>query len=238
LPATVSWARNTGKYRIQRDLLEIDAPLRVLDVGAVGPRALDLWRDLPLGEMPLEVVGVDADEQGIERARALGLPLELHAVSGYELVPAFGEDAFDLVVSTQVLEHVARPIDLLSQVAAVLRPGGRLWATLDSAHFSTSHAGDPLWKRVARPLAARLSESYFDFGLTEERLRAVVAEAGLRVDELLHCNLGPAKPMVAQLSPDDASAVVPLWYELERALCPVAEPGAFRNIYFAASSSR
>jgi SAM-dependent methyltransferase len=239
VPDTIQWSRNTGKYRIQRDLCAIAEPLRVLDIGAVGFEvgSLDLWKPLPLDRMPLEVTAVDPDARGIARAKALGLRIELLQVNGYELADAFGADAFDLAVTTQVIEHVARPVDFLSQIAAVLKPDGCLWGTLDSAHFARSHHGDPLWKRAGRPIAARISERRYDFGLTEPALRDVLDAAGLRLDELLHCCLGPVKPMVSRLTAEDASAAMEHWYELERRLAPVAEPRDFRAIYFAATAA-
>ncbi|HUP74741.1 MAG TPA: class I SAM-dependent methyltransferase, partial [Acidimicrobiales bacterium] len=128
----VRWLRSVGKYRIQRDLLAIDKPTRVLDVGAVGVGPLDLWSAIPLDDSPLDVVAVDNDLAGIDKAKQLGLPIDLQCVSGYDLVDTFGEASFDLVVSTQVLEHVARPQDFITQIAQVLRPGGKFWCTLDS----------------------------------------------------------------------------------------------------------
>ena len=69
----MQWSRNTGKYRIQRDLLSITEPLRVLDVGAIGTGPLDLWRSMPLDSMPITVVAVDNDADGIRQAETLAI---------------------------------------------------------------------------------------------------------------------------------------------------------------------
>ncbi|MBI3181711.1 MAG: methyltransferase domain-containing protein [Myxococcales bacterium] len=211
-------SRNTGKARIQQILLAIREPLSVLDVGAVGTGPLDLWRSLPLERMPINVTAVDPDAVGIERARRLRLPVDLREVSGYHLSNHFGPGSFDLAVCTQVLEHVAQPRRFLEEIRRVLKPGAPLYLTVDSGHFAASHHGDPLWKRVLRPLAARLSERYYDFGLTETDLRRHLREAGFQVAEVLHCNLGPLKPLCGALNDGEARRFVPAWLHFEEEL--------------------
>lgn len=234
---TVKWSGNTGKARIQQALLEARSPLRVLDVGAVGMGPLDLWKEMPLDQLPLEVIAVDSDAKAVENARELGLPLELKAISGYELSQNFQHASFDLVICTQVLEHVARPVELLTEVAMILRRGGEIWLTVDSGHFSTSHAGDPVWKRLARPIAARVSERYYDFGMTEETLVHSLREAGFTVNELFHCNLGPLKPLYSQLEREQRNKFVLPWLRFEEELSYAAfdRRDLFRCIYASAS---
>ena len=43
------------------------------------------------------------------------------------------ETSFDVVLLTQVLEHVLRPAAVLTEIARVLRPGGTLFATVPFA---------------------------------------------------------------------------------------------------------
>nr|MBA2601743.1 class I SAM-dependent methyltransferase [Actinomycetota bacterium] len=165
---------------------------------------MDLWKGIPLENLPMRVVAVDSDAEAVEKARSLGLSVELRAVSGYELAEHFQAESFDIGICTQVLEHVARPVELLSAIRHVLKPGALLWLTVDSAHFAEGHHGDPLWKRWARPWAARVSERFYDFGLTEEALIESLTEAGFEVRDLMHCNLSCLKPLYAGLDDDDA----------------------------------
>jgi SAM-dependent methyltransferase len=230
------WTGNTGKAKIQMDLLAIKEPVAIIDVGAVGPGPLDLWKEMPMEELPFRVVGIDPDAGAVEQARKLGLPIELHAMSGYELSRHFAEASFDIAICTQVLEHVAEPARLLSEVRRVLKPGGLLWLTLDSAHFTPDRHRDPLWKRLARPIAARVRERYYDFGLTEEYLRSSLDEAGFEIDELFHCNFGPLKPLYASLTDEDIRAFVPAWLDFERSLSAnnFRDKTIFRGMYAAA----
>ena len=152
-------------------------------------------------------------------------------VSGYDIVCTFGAGSFYVVVSTQVLEHVARPAEFVAQIAQVLKPNGQFWCSLDSGHFSVSHAGDKLWKRAARPVVSRLFERFHDFGLTEDQVRRLIEATDMRVEELLHCNLGPVKPMASNFDDTRIVDFMPLWCRFEEELAAVVEPSAFRDIY-------
>ena len=227
----IRWTGNTGKARIQQDLLALDGPISVIDIGAVGPGPLDLWKDMPLEKLPMSVVAVDSDADAVEKARSLGLPIELYAVSEH-----FPTESFDLGICTQVLEHVARPVEFLSAIRQVLKPEALLWLTVDSGHFARSHHGDPFWKRWARPWAARVSERFHDFGLTEDALAGCLAEADFEMQELQHCNLSCLKPLYAELDKADAQAFMPAWLAFERELASrgLSNKSLFRGIYAAA----
>jgi 2-polyprenyl-3-methyl-5-hydroxy-6-metoxy-1,4-benzoquinol methylase len=74
----------------------------------------------------LDVVGIDADAKGIEIARA-SCPDVIFICRKLEDGPPAGfEGAFDTVVSTEVIEHLYRPEDLMKFAGAVLRKHGLL----------------------------------------------------------------------------------------------------------------
>lgn len=102
------------------------------------------------------VVGVDLSEKGIALARAA------HPEGRFELISAdsdilnqLGEDAFDLVVSTEVVEHLYAPRQWARACFDALRPGGRMICTTPYhgylKNLFISFAGkwdkhaDPLW---------------------------------------------------------------------------------------------
>jgi SAM-dependent methyltransferase len=83
-----------------------------------------------LGASGLHLTGIDASESGIEIARrhyATDKVSFLRAEIGADLkalLPA-GE-RFDVVVSSEVIEHLYRPAALIEAAAALLKPGGYL----------------------------------------------------------------------------------------------------------------
>lgn len=90
-------------------------PFRLLDFGCGDGRALRMASSLGF-----DAHGVDSSSVRSARARRNGL--QVHASLPDALVASGG--AFDAVVMTEVLEHLARPKEVLDDVARALRPGG------------------------------------------------------------------------------------------------------------------
>jgi SAM-dependent methyltransferase len=72
-----------------------------------------------------EVVGVDASAELLEAARSAA-PDNVTFVEGDATALSFGYGAFDLTGCMRVLHHVRRPEVVISELARVTRPGGRV----------------------------------------------------------------------------------------------------------------
>lgn len=140
---------------ISQAVFQLAAPLapgsRVLDIGC-GDGVL-------CGDFHLrgcQVVGVDLSESGIALARRNfpGCRFELLGVNEVSL-DRLGEAPFDLVVSTEVVEHLYSPRQLSRAAYDALRPGGQFIITtpyhgylknlaISLANHWDVHA-DPLW---------------------------------------------------------------------------------------------
>jgi 2-polyprenyl-6-hydroxyphenyl methylase/3-demethylubiquinone-9 3-methyltransferase len=77
-----------------------------------------------------EIVGIDSSVQGIELAR------KTYATGRFELLAAdaeilaqLREEPFDLVISTEVVEHLYAPLDWAKGCFKALKPGGRFICT-------------------------------------------------------------------------------------------------------------
>jgi ubiquinone/menaquinone biosynthesis C-methylase UbiE len=101
----------------------------VLNVG-VGSGALETL-SLSAG---LNVYVLDPSHKAIEKLQAR-LPVGDRARAGYAQDMPFGDDAFDLVVLSEVLEHLSDDIvePSLREVARVLKPGGAALVTVPFA---------------------------------------------------------------------------------------------------------
>ena len=102
---------------------------RVLDVGC---RYGALTRSYLDGN---EVVGVDVDREALAEAAKLGI--ETHWVDVDAGLP-FPDAGFDVVVAGELLEHIRDPAGLVGEAARVLRPGGRLVASVPNG-FRLKH---------------------------------------------------------------------------------------------------
>jgi SAM-dependent methyltransferase len=139
-----------GTDRMHGDVRDATASLQgwVLDFGC-GNRPYQHL--LPAA---VHYVGYDVDARG-SRPDVVGTA---------EKVP-FRDGTFDAILSTQVLEHVAEPAAMLSEIARVLRPGGRL--ILSAPQY---------WRLHEEP------HDYFRF--TRHGLEHLVRRAGLEVESI------------------------------------------------------
>lgn len=97
--------------------------LRILDVGCGGGLLAE-----PMARLGAEVTGIDASEESIRVARAhaevSGLTIDYRASTVEALVA--DQQLFDVVLASEVIEHVVDPAGFLAAAARLVRPGGLL----------------------------------------------------------------------------------------------------------------
>ncbi len=121
-----------------------DAPLHILDYGCGGSPYCSLF--------PNAVRYVRAD--------LAGTPDIDHAFRSDSRLPELASSSLDLVLSTQVLEHVTDPAAYLAEALRLLRPGGKI---LLSTHGTFPDHGCPhdYWRWTADGLALTLNQAGF-----------------------------------------------------------------------------
>lgn len=91
--------------------------------------------------------GVEVSATAAEHNRAAGFK-----VFNGELAEArYPEGHFDVVIASEVLEHVAEPREMLREILRVLRPGGLLWATTPNGRGLSAHTLGLDWSAVSPP---------------------------------------------------------------------------------------
>ncbi|MBL4844726.1 MAG: class I SAM-dependent methyltransferase [Planctomycetes bacterium] len=119
----------------------------LLDVGCGAGRFL-----LAARERGWRVAGVDLSESNARAGQATGLDVRSAALAD----AGFEEQSFDAARLNQVIEHVPEPLDLLRDVAKVLRPGGLLsLATPNIASLSARFLGAQ-WNHLGSELNGHL----------------------------------------------------------------------------------
>jgi SAM-dependent methyltransferase len=161
-----------------------DAPRRVLDYGCGEGRYLDVIRErFPSAQL----VGSDVSRVALEHAG------RRHPDAGWlqmedERVPE-ADGAFDLIISVEVLEHVANVERAASELGRLLAPGGRLVLTTPCANpgslewFLNRRRGglqrtDDGFGRFATDEPGHLRR------LTSRDVRVLLARSGLIVDRI------------------------------------------------------
>lgn len=160
-----------GKLRDPRHLRRIRAWVapqpgeRVLEVGAgIGQLVAPLRAD------GVDAVGVDVNPQAVRHA--LTDAVEVAAADAL----GFPDAAFDAVLSFHVIEHVPDLGAVLTEMARVLRPGGRLLLVYPAEPVRGLYAVPGAVLLHGNPLRAR---DLHVRSLTPARLRRAVGDAGV-----------------------------------------------------------
>ncbi|UUX51419.1 bifunctional 2-polyprenyl-6-hydroxyphenol methylase/3-demethylubiquinol 3-O-methyltransferase UbiG [Nisaea acidiphila] len=155
------------------------AGLRMLDIGCGGGLLSE-----PLTRLGASMTGIDAEGKTI-RTAALhaeegGLEID-YRVSLAEALAEEMPEAFDAVIASEVIEHVADPSLFATSLAKLVRPGGAVFVT------TLNRTGKSLLfgKFAAEYLLRWVPPGTHDWRqfLTPEELRDLLAEAGLTVTE-------------------------------------------------------
>lgn len=109
--------------------MELEDGLRVLDCGCGVGALLPVLDDL----RSMRLVGLDAALERLARGRSAGVP---GGLVGADLsLSPFPDGAFDRILLTEVLEHVADDRAALTELFRLLRPGGVLALSVPHADF-------------------------------------------------------------------------------------------------------
>jgi SAM-dependent methyltransferase len=109
--------------------IEAVRPRAILDIGCGAGTQLTV--PLAAAFPEIAVTGVDEDMRSLAWARAHAASTNLTFVTPAELAP---DRRFELVIASEVLEHVADPAEFLRQLATRLAPAGRLVVTVPNGY--------------------------------------------------------------------------------------------------------
>jgi SAM-dependent methyltransferase len=101
---------------------------RILEIGCSGGLLLQQLR----AKGYRHLTGIDISPAAIERSRARGLP-DTHVMDAQKLT--LGQERFDVIVASDVLEHLADDNAALTAWRETLRPGGWLFVFVPAFQF-------------------------------------------------------------------------------------------------------
>jgi SAM-dependent methyltransferase len=176
-----TFRQNWDDHLFRETILEFVAPeSTVLDLGA----GAGIVEQMNFRGIARKVCGVDVD------ARVLANPmLDEGRIADAARIP-YGDGLFDIVLSDNVLEHLATPLEVLREVTRVLRPGGVfLFKTPNKWHYMptiariTPHS----FHRLVNRLRGRAERDTFPTRYranTSGSLTRLAGQAGLKVERL------------------------------------------------------
>lgn len=109
-------------------VIDAAAPARILDIGCGTGAGLTVL--LANAYPGIEFLGVDSDVRSIQQAQQSSCPPNLRFSTG-QPVP---EQQYDLVIASEVLEHVEDPPAFIASLRGLVRPGGRLVITVPNGY--------------------------------------------------------------------------------------------------------
>lgn len=124
LPDDSAYYRHDRFYNIRR-FADCGEGLKILDVGC--------GNGYQLGALAgrHEVHGLDVSEANVAKASAAGIRARLHDV---EAPFPYPDETFDVVVCSEILEHLFFPEKVLAECRRVLKPGARLIVTVPNLY--------------------------------------------------------------------------------------------------------
>ncbi len=166
----VAWARDARRRRVER---LAGRRGRLLDVGC--GRGLFLRQMRRAG---WEVAGVEADA---EVSRRISAAYALDVRGGEPADWGFADESFDVVTLHHVLEHVARPAEMLDRCRRLLRDGGLLVAAVPNRDSLQAAFGGACWLHLDVP--------YHIHHFTAAGLGRLLEATGFRVVKVRHLDL-------------------------------------------------
>lgn len=136
------------------EFLKLDENGSVLEVGSgLGILAREVRERVKSGA----VCGLEYSADQLALARGVAAE-NLHFIQGDAHALPFRDERFDTVYCRYLLEHVANPVQALSEMRRVLRPGGRAFAQENNililALYPECPRFDSVWRRFALLQAA------------------------------------------------------------------------------------
>jgi ubiquinone/menaquinone biosynthesis C-methylase UbiE len=161
------------------ELVRAELPCEAfLDAGCGDGRYLAALAD----ELPRRIAGVDIAERILETARTRIPRAELRQAN-LEALP-FADAEFDLVLSSQVIEHVLDARGAMVELARVLRPGGVLILSTDNARNVVTRVLNAPRSALVQVLGMRGRRGRIESpatAYTHESLTRLLEGAGLEV---------------------------------------------------------
>ncbi|MEW6278106.1 MAG: methyltransferase domain-containing protein [Candidatus Eremiobacterota bacterium] len=153
---------------------------------------------LKLLEVAAEVWGLDLDAEGIQAMQRMGIPNLLAGnVESLHEVPALQGQSFDVVLASEVLEHVQNPGLFLESIKPWVRTGAKFVLTIPHA-FSF----DVAWYLLRNVEQVHPDHNYW---FSYRTIRTLLEKSGYRLDDVAlyssHYGIGwkPARGLRSRL---------------------------------------
>lgn len=159
-----------------------DKPTKILDVGCASGWFLSrLKKKFPKAKC----VGIDVYKDGVKYGKKKYPKITLRVADAHKI--PYQENIFDLVICTEVLEHIANPEEALHEIKRVLKKNGTAVIELDSGSLLFSI----VWYIWRKSRGKVWSHSHLH-SFTVKKLERILKKTGFEILHKKRFNLGMA----------------------------------------------
>lgn len=158
----IAEAKRSGEFRHIR----IQSGAKLLDIGCGGGYFLRIMRQLGF-----QTKGIEPSPSGAEAAKRGGLDVFQGTLE--EFIRSSGNEKFDVITLSHVLEHVPDPVETLQLMKRLLYPNGYIWVAVPN--------GGCVWAKKLGTVWHSTDVPYHLQQFTCESMRKAVSLAGLQI---------------------------------------------------------
>jgi len=168
--------------------------LGFVDEGQMGAKSgRGIWLHQAVAAAARSCIGIDADAEGVEHARALGFDAYAADVEDPAALASLGLEPAEVVLGGELIEHLDKPGSFLEAVKEVSAPGGLLVLTTPNAHALTNTLGALAGRELVNP-------DHVSW-LSWRTLHTLLGRHGWRLDDLAYYRFprvesGPRLPRI------------------------------------------
>ena len=207
---------------------------RLLDIGCLEGIKTVLAREVVQAS---ETYGIDFIENRFAEAEARGIHTQCIDLNN-ELPLRFSSEYFDVILCSEVIEHLFSPDDLMDEIARLLRPGGYAIITTPNLacwknRLVMLFGWQPFYTEIStrarygNPLApAGLPSGHIRL-FTQRALCELARASGLQVEKIANISSSePTRILISKASRIINAVIVPLWPSMgDRIILRLRKPG-------------
>jgi len=214
---------NTGKIHVIEKIKELSSSGKKLTILDAGCGDLNLWVDSGIDLTNVTVHGFDRSEKALEKAKENAKKISKDCFNFYNSTvdnfPSLFDFKFDLVVSTNVLEHLRNVPSFFSNIRKVVSDNSIGLFVCDSAHFQSrkrfsKKSIDSIYK-----IKRQYVDDFFLKPLSDKDIQSSLQKSKFELVLLEYYCIDPVKFIHNHIVDSiDKDTIMDKWYGLEKLL--------------------